>query len=708
MAKLQQVSGLRALEQAPRSALSALANINANRFDDAALKANVDESTYAAFHASVTDGSTLPKPAAKDLANSLMKWATDRGAVNYAHWFFPMRGMKAGVKQDAFISLDFGHENPLKPITTGFSGSAMSMGETDGSSFPNGGLRATHTAAAYLNWDRSSPPFVRGDTLYFPSSFTSWKGEALDYKTPLLRSQRAVNVAATKLLHQMGRTEVSEVHANVGWEQEYFIIPAELYNARPDLVNTKRTVFGAMNPLNQQLSDQYFTTMQPRVKAFTEELQAAMWEGGMATSVYHNEVAPSQHEFSPIFALTNVAADQNIQSVEIMETVAADHGLAVLFHEKPFADVNGSGKHCNWGLNTDTGLNLYDPGNVQAEFVAMTAALIHGVHQYPALIRTAVASHGNDFRLGGHEAPPAIFSIATGVELEAHLRAIIGGGELDGYGGIRYGGKMIDAGAPELAPIGASLEDRNRTAPIPFCGNRFELRAVGSNQNISMSCTVMNTIAAEGCAAISALIDDGASPRDAVAQILEQNMNIVFNGDGYSSEWHEAAVSERGLPNYQTTIDAFDAFTDDKNVDVFSKHGVYGKDEVFAVASIGYERYALDMQIEAETMLMMVNQGVLPAAAADLKAYDGTNLAGSRAAVYGGLADATAALQAVVDAIPDADEKTMANYALDVVKPAMDATRAAQDASELLIDSAKYPFPTYHEMLFAHHMDGRV
>ena len=506
----------------------------------------------------------------------------------------------------------------------------------------------------------------------------------------------------------MGHADVDAVHSNVGWEQEFFIMPRELYNARPDLVNCKRTVLGANNPLNQQLSDHYFTKMQPRAKAYLEEIQVAMWEAGMATSVYHNEVAPSQHEFSPIFALTNVSADQNILSVEIMEDIAAEHDLAICFHEKPFADINGSGKHCNWGLNSNTGLNLYNPSDCPAEFIAFTAALMHGVHKYPALIRTAVASHGNDFRLGGHEAPPAIFSIATGTELEAKMRDIISGGELDGYDGGRYGGKIVDAGAPELQPLGASLEDRNRTAPIPFCGNRFELRAVGSAQNISLPMTVMNTIAAEGLDAISKLIDGGASPRDAVASILEENMNIVFNGDGYDTDWHVSAVEDRNLPNYPTTVDALKDFTKQHNVDVFSKHAVFGQEEVDAVASVMYERYALDTQIEAETMLNMLNQGVLPSAAADLKAYDGTNLSGNRSTVYGDLASSTAALQAVVDGIPDADEATMAQYAVDVVKPAMEATRAAHDAAEVLMDSDKYPFPTYHEMLFHWHNEGRA
>jgi glutamine synthetase len=683
--------------------------INTNRFDDNALKSAVDDATYSAWHTAIADGSALPKENAKALAKGISAWAIERGAVNFSHWFFPHRGMRAGTKLDAFIDLDFGSDSPLKPIVgEEFGASKLFISETDGSSFPNGGLRATHTAAAFMNWDRTSAPFVRGDTLYFPCAFTAWNGESLDYKTPLLRSQRAVSDESVRLLKHMGHDDVKKVHANVGWEQEFFVIPLEVYNARPDLVACERTVLGATPPREQQLSCDYFSKIQPRVRAYLEDLQTEMWKCGISNSVLHNEVAPSQHELSPIFALTNVSSDQNILCVELMEDLAADHDLKVLFHEKPFADVNGSGKHCNWGLNTDTGINLYDPGNDQEAFSAFTTALIHGLYNFPAIFRTSYASYGNDFRLGGHEAPPAILSMYAGPTLGAHLEAIANdGGPLAGYDGGRYGGKVLDSGAPELGPVGAGIEDRNRTAPVPFCGNRMEFRAVGSNQNISMTMTMANVAAAEGLSVISDKIEAGASPRDAVAEVLSDAMPVMFNGDGYHSDWHHEAENVRGLPNLPTTIDALRGFVSDKNKALFAKHAVYSPAEVESVTNIMYDKYAMDVQIEANTMIKMINQAILPACAADLKAYDGTNLAGDRPAAYKAIADATAALQATVDAYPADDGEEGAVYSCDVVRPAMAAVRAAHDVAECLIDSDKYPFPTYEQCLFGHHSDGR-
>lgn len=504
---------------------------------------------------------------------------------------------------------------------------------------------------------------------------------------------------------------MAKVHANVGWEQEFFVVPRELYNARPDLIATGRTVIGAEPPRHQQNSDQYFSRIVPRVKEFTEELQAELWKVGISNSVIHNEVAPGQHEISPIFALTNVSADQNILQMEIADDLAAKYDLAVLNHEKPFAFMNGSGKHCNWGLNTDTGINLYDPSDAEEPFMAFTAALVYACHNYPEVIRTGFASQQNDFRLGGHEAPPAILSMYTGHVLGEHLNAIAEhGGALAGYaGGGRYGGKEIHCGAPELAPIPAPVEDRNRTAPVPFCGNRFEFRAVGSSQNIGPSMTAINTTVAEGLSVISGLVeDDGMSVRDAVGKVLKDNKNIIFNGDCYAEEWHHEAEHVRKLPNLPTTLDALELFDSDKVADLFSKHKVYSKAEVSAVASVMYERYALDQQIECDTLLGMVNQSVLPAAAEDLNTYMGTELGGDRATVYNGLAASTAALQAVRDGWDsEASEKEQAVYSKDVVVPAMGAVRESADAAEQLIAAGKYPFPTYTDLLFDHKAHGR-
>lgn len=640
-----------------------------------------------------------------------MGWAMERGATQFSHQFYPMRGVAAGTKLDSFISLDFGSDDALKKIASpAFSTGQVFMSETDGSSFPNGGLRATHTAAAYMAWDRSSPPYVKGDTLYFPCAFTAWTGEALDYKTPLLRSQRAVGEESVRLLKHLGHDDVAKVHANVGWEQEFFVIPRELYAARPDLINTGRTIIGAEPARHQQNSDQYFGRIVPRVKEFTERLQTELWKVGISNSVIHNEVAPGQHEISPIFALTNVSADQNILQMEIADDIAADLDLVVLNHEKPFAAMNGSGKHCNWGLNTDTGINLFDPSDAEEPFMAFTAALVYACNNYPEALRTGFASQQNDFRLGGHEAPPAILSIYTGAILGDHLESIANGGDLAGYaGGGRYGGKEIDCGAPELAPVSAPVEDRNRTAPVPFCGNRFEFRAVGSSMNIGPSMTAVNTTVAEGLSVISDYVErDGMSVRDAVGKVLADNSAVIFNGDGYSAEWYHEAEHVRKLPNLPTTIDALELFDTEKIAELYSKHKVYSGAEVAAVASIMYERYALDQQIECDTMLDMVNQGVLPAAAEDLNVYKGTVLGGNRATVYEGLAASVAALQAARDAWPDdAGEKEQAVYSKEEVVPAMEAVRESADAAEKLIAADKYPFPTYTEMLFNHKTDGR-
>jgi glutamine synthetase len=686
--------------------MSYLTTVGENVFSDAVRKEMLSEAVYTEYNNSIATGADMSKEATKEIARAMFDWSTAKGAVNFSHIFYPMRGMKAGMKTDGFVSLNWGDEKPLKDITVGFEPSMLWMSETDGSSFPNGGLRATHTAAAYMIADKSSNPYIKDDVLYIPSSFISWNGDALDYKTPLLRSQEAVNKQATRLMHHLGFDDVKEVYTNIGCEQEYFAIPSELAAARPDLVSGGRTVLGAAPARGQQLSDHYFGRMNPRVKAFQQEFQDAALKTGISHVVYHNEVAPSQHEWSPIFSLANVAADQNILACDLMKEIGAKHGLTILCHEKPFAGINGSGKHVNWGLNTDTGMNLYTTGKTpeeEAVFVSFVSAVAHGVGNYAEALRASVGGAGNDHRLGAQEAPPAIFSLYLGQKLGAHIQGIADGNKLDGYNAGRYGDTVIETGARATGRVGGGTEDRNRTAPLPFCGNRFEFRAVGSDANVSFSVTVMNTIVAEGCAAMSDLIESGTPVRDAVGNTLAENMKVIFNGDGYSDEWHQEAMNERGLPNLQTTVDALDQFTSDKNRALFSKHGVYSERELEAVQSVMYERYALDIEIEADTMLDMVNQGVLPAAAADLKSYDGTALAGSRPAVYGALADASAALQAHRDAWPMDDEAEAATYAKEVIKPSMAAVREAHDMAERLIESNLYPFPTYHEMIHPHH-----
>mmetsp|Transcript_31421 Transcript_31421/g.82408 ORF Transcript_31421/g.82408 Transcript_31421/m.82408 type:complete len:720 (-) Transcript_31421:72-2231(-) len=685
-----------------------LGSFGALRFDDDEQRRTLSPTTYEAVQAAIQNGTAMDKATADDFAATVKKWAMERGAVNYSHIFYPHRGMKSGQKKDAFIDLDFSDPRAIKPVIEDFNGSKYFMSETDGSSFPNGGLRQTHTAAAYMQADRTSPPYIFGDTLCIPSSLVTWTGHSIDNKTGLLRSQEAVTAEGTRLLHHLGFTDVTQVSANVGWEQEFFMIPRELVVDRPDIIASGRTVLGAAPPRGQQLSDHYFSKINPRVRDFFVELQSAMWETGVSNVVYHNEVAPSQHELSPIFKLTNVAADENILVTELMQEISLRHGFIALNHEKPFAGINGSGKHCNWGLNADNGMNLYVPGKTaeaQRSFVAFTAALMHAFAKYPEAIRASVATSGNDHRLGADEAPPAIFSVSLGAELGKHFESVANGGVLEGYDGGRYGAKMIESGSKAIGPIGGSREDRNRTAPIPFCGNRFEFRAVGSNQNISLPMTVLNTAVADGCAALSDAIESGASLEEAVQTMVRDNMNVVFNGDGYSEEWHKEAEFERGLPNLKDTFAAWNVFDSDKNKELFSKHNVYTGDEVVSLQNINLQRYSDDVEIEADVMLEMINTAVLPAAAEDLNGYEGTGLAGNRSEIYGQLAEAAANLQAARDVWPTGDEAAAAEHASATIKPLMATTRTAHDAAERLIEKALYPYPTYYDMLHPHQDD---
>merc|ERR1711871_908200 len=452
-----------------------LSCLNENKFGWPEIKEAVSADVYSKFQAAVADGSSLDKQTANALADAMKNWAMERGCTNYAHWFSPVRGEPIqalnGMKFDSFVDLDFSDSAVVKPMTVGFSGSQLFFNETDGSSFPNGGLRATHTAAAYNSWDRVSPCFVYGDTLYIPSAFVAWTGAALDHKTPLLRSQEAINKEGMRLLKHLGDTTAESVVSNVGWEQEFFVVDRDMYLKRPDLQYCGRTVLGALPARNQQTDMNYFGPVCPRVKALLEEVSAECHKVGMSMKVYHNEVAPGQHEYSPIFSLTNIANDQNQFAMQLTNDIAARNGLVVLYHEKPFAGINGSGKHNNWGLNTDSGKNLYAPGKTeesQADFAAFVAALTYAVNVHADAIRCSIATAGNAHRLGAQEAPPAIISFYTGIGLEAHLAEIMKGGALEGYADT---GKPIDTGSNAIQTISGAGEDRNRTAPLPFCGN---------------------------------------------------------------------------------------------------------------------------------------------------------------------------------------------------------------------------------------------
>ena len=558
-----------------------------------------------------------------------------------------------------------------------------------------------------MSWDKASPPYILGDTMFIPSAFVTHNGEALDHKTPLLRSQDAINKEGIRLLNLIGDSDAKQVVSNVGWEQEYFLIPREMYLQRPDLLGSGRTLFGAGSPRNQEGCENYFGVPYPLAKAFMEDVERACWELDMALIVNHNEVAPSQHELSPIFSLTNVASDQNMVCMELMDTIAARYGLKVLQHEKPFAGVNGSGKHCNWGLNTDTGKNLFKPGKTetsQGDFFTFTAALAYAIKNHGDVLRCGVTGAGNDHRLGAQEAPPAILSLYTGEIMESHIRSIVDGGSLFGY---PSGGDMLSFGGSSVEDAERGLEDRNRTAPFPFCGNRFEFRAVGSSQNPAQPLAYLNAAMADGCRVLSEKIEGGLSPRDAVAEMYKENMPVIFNGNGYSDEWPVEAVEVRGLKNLKDTPTALATFASQKNKDLFTSTGVFTEKEVEARQAIMFDEYSNILLIESETAIKMANSGYLPALAKDLKTYEGTDLAGSRAAVYAKVAEETAKLETAVHGIPSGDSDEVANYMAYTVKVQMNELRAAVDAAEILCDANLWPFPTYTDMLFAHHSAER-
>jgi len=694
----------------PAALPQSLADLGKNQLDRTKMQQLLPEPLFQRFKNASKHGEGLSKSDKAEIANVMFKWATELGACQFSHVFFPMRpagvgvlGSSAGMKHDSFVSLDFGHPDNLKPLTVGFSSAQLFMGETDGSSYPQGGLRGTHYAGAWTAWDMTSPPYVKEETLFIPAVMVSQTGEALDDKTPHLRSMDAINREGVRLLRLLGDTETREVVSNNGPEQEFFLIDRELYVKRPDLIACGRTVVGAPPPKGQEECLNYFGTLAPKIKAVLVDFHTQMWKLGMSNAVMHNEVAPGQHEISPIFALSNVSADQNALCQDVLSHSAMAHGLTLLLHEKPFAGINGSGKHCNWGLNTDTGKNLYVPGKTkqdQQTFVAFVAALTYAIKNHGDALRASIGHAGNDHRLGAQEAPPAIISLGTGESLENHLKEVIAGGPLDGYGDAVTELKGI---CSAVADLNARFEDRNRTAPVPFCGNRFEFRAVGSSQNIGFPLAVLNTAVAEGLSKLSSMIEGGKTPRDAVALMLSDNFDAVFNGDGYSEEW-QVEAARRGLPNYKVGVEAVDHLTDAKNVELFEKMKVMSERELVARKSVLFKAYANILTIEAQTMVKMMDTGVIPACAKDLKSYQGTDLGGDRATLYSNLAKATESLRTLLDEAKSVDDdRASAFYCLEKLKPQMQAVRVLHDKVEGKMEAALYPYPNYQDMLFSHH-----
>jgi glutamine synthetase len=644
------------------------------------------------------------------IANALFAWARGLGAVSFAHWFFPMRGGGGAVggvcgafKMDTLIDLEWSSKEASKPFKAILPYERLFFGETDGSSFPNGGLRATHTAAAFTTWDRSSPCFVIDKVLRIPCSFVTHLGTCIDDKTPLLRSNDAVNKEGLRLLKAIGiAKDASAIHSFLGWEQEFFVIKAEHYLNRPDLVNCGRTLIGRLPTRSQQMDLNYFATVPSKVEELLFNINAVMLKLGVPMAVMHNEVAPAQHEMSPIYCQATFSSDNNVLFMEVCNKEAAKLGLAVLFHEKPFAGINGSGKHNNWSIGTDTGMNFFYPGktdDARKLFVTGIACLAHGLKQHNELVRCAVAHAGNDHRLGAQEAPPAIISLYPGTGFEAHVDAIINGGDLLGYKAEK---KLAEPKTKAAMGAPCGVEDRNRTAPFPFCGNRFEFRAVGSSQNCSFPIAIVNTVMASGMATLASLIENGMSYRDSVAQMYKDNRSVIFTGNGYSAEWPVEAA-KRGLPNLNTTPLALPTFNSEKAKKVFKDMGVFTDEETDARQEVMYENYNTVLSIEVETLIMMVETGILPACAQDMAAFTAMpSLAGDRAKTYEDILTETKKMKEVFAGKPH-DMVKEAEYLCNNVKPQMAKVREVVDKAEGLMQKALYPYPTYEDIIYSHH-----
>jgi len=678
--------------------------------DDATMKSIVPGAVYGRFKEALVTGAPTSEDDMKAIAEAVFAWARKLGAVSFAHWFFPMRGGGGAVggavgayKMDTLIDLEWSSKEATKPFRATLPYERLFFGETDGSSFPNGGLRATHTAAAFTTWDRSSPCFVMDKVLRIPCSFVTHLGACIDDKTPLLRSNDAVNREGLRLLKAIKiGTDARAIHSFLGWEQEFFVIKAEHYLARPDLVNCGRTLFGSLPPRHQQADLNYFAPVPASVSKLLFNVQARMLQLGVPMAVVHNEVAPAQHEMSPIYCQATFSSDNNVLFMEVATKEAEKLGLVVLFHEKPFAGINGSGKHNNWSVGTDTGLNFFYPGKTDPArelFVTGIACLAYGLKQHNELVRCSVATAGNDHRLGAQEAPPAIISLYPGTGFEAHVDAVIAGGPLLGYKAEK---KLADpkASAAQGAPCG--VEDRNRTAPFPFCGNRFEFRAVGSSQNCSFPIAIVNTIMASGMAKVAALIEGGMSHRDAVAQVYKENRSVIFTGNGYSAEWPEEA-KKRGLSNLNTTPLAAATFNSEKAKEVFAAMGTFTAEECDARQEVMLENYCTVLGVEVQTMVQMVETGILPACAKDLAKYaSAPSLKGDREAVYAGIKKETDKLKELLGKKPH-DLAPEAAYLCDTVKPQMAAVRGLVDKAEGLLEKGLYPYPTYEEIIYSHH-----
>ncbi len=679
---------------------STFANMNSNVLDDAILKKLVDPEIYYAFARCRATGLPMEKDEANALALSIREWAQSKGCIGYSHWFSPMRGPIHGEKLETFVAVDFTTDRLIINLT----GSELFQTETDGSSFPNGGLRETNEAAAYIGWDTGSPPFVYRETLYIPSAFVSWTGEALDQKTPLLRADMAVNEQSLRLLHHLGDTAARQVVCNVGWEQEFFLIDRKVYLERPDLMACGRTLLGARPLRGQEMSTNYFARLTPRVNRYMAEARERMWVLGISIHCTHNEVAPAQHEISPIFSLANLAADTNVLAMDVLRDLAFEHDFAILFHEKPFAGINGNGKHNNWGLNTDSGANLFVPGEIESEnrrFIAFVAALLRGVNKHGDLLRCGVSTAGNDHRLGAQEAPPAIITLHLGRLLEEHVKKVADGGLFTAYSTQH---KQIEISAP-VADIRATLEDRNRTAPFPWCGNRFEFRAVGGNQHIAFPLTMVNAALADSLKHMCDEIEAGKEVDRVIRETIKENQGALFSGDGYSEELYRHAANN-DLIHLKSSPEAYETLTSAKNVKLFGDLGIFSESEIAARQCILQEAYATELWIEAGALLRILRTMIIPAAMEDARAGAESGYAArlfdEKKDLVQELLTATDELAQAFDDVTDDDPARSAAYVHESLKPLMQAARDVADRLEVLMDSRLWPLPTYTEALLGH------
>ena len=679
-------------------------------FNESVMAERLPPETYREFLKCIDEDRALSREAADVIAGAMKDWAIEKGVTHYTHWFQPMTGMTA-EKHDSFIT-----PAANGTVTMEFSGKELIKGEPDASSFPSGGLRATFEARGYTNWDPSSYAFIKDGILCIPTAFCSYTGEALDKKTPLLRSMEALDKQALRVLHLLGRTEIHKVFPTVGAEQEYFLIDKKDYDNRKDLKYTGRTLFGARPPKGQELEDHYFGPVKPRVVSYMKELDEELWKLGVLAKTKHNEVAPSQHELAPVFCTANIAADHNQLTMEVMKKVATRHGLVCLLHEKPFAGVNGSGKHNNWSLSTDTGLNLLKPGKEpynNSQFLLFLCAVITAVDEYQDLLRISVASAGNDHRLGAHEAPPAIISMYLGGELTSILSCIAEGKP---YCGTAR--NDLETGVHILPRFHKDSTDRNRTSPFAFTGNKFEFRMPGSSLSISEPNLVLNTIVAEVLMRfadkLEKAMDISGTIREIIRDTYTEHGRIIYNGNNYSKEW-VAEAKRRGLLNLKNTAEAIPYFSKAKNVGLFVRHGIFTEAEIHSREEIFYENYCKELSIEALTMLDMARRNILPAVlryASDLAEasarFTGIGLesiCAGDAAKVGALYSEGIARAEVLDAKLNKAHKYGLNaraakiYAKEVI-PAMEALREIADEAELITEATYWPFPTYGQILF--------